>query len=55
LEDQAAENRLDDGARLVNCLKQIAKELLKQIDGLSIDALQSLVKRSASLRIDAAD
>src|SRR5262249_44770824 len=40
LEDQAAGERLDECRRLVGQLEAMARELLEQVDGLSIEALR---------------
>jgi two-component system sensor histidine kinase/response regulator len=39
LEDQAAEGRLDESAPLVDQLDAMGRELLRQVDGLTVDAL----------------
>jgi hypothetical protein len=40
LEDQAAGGRLDECRRLVERLEAMAEELLRTVDGLSIEALR---------------
>ena len=41
LEDQAARGQLEDAWHIVEQLEAIARELIQQVDGLSIQALSS--------------
>jgi hypothetical protein len=42
LEDMAAAGRLDESVRLVDQLETMGRELIRQLDGLSIETLRHL-------------